>query len=473
MRCSRQKPDAVLSPAHAARPARFVRLARWRQSWRLALRLARRDAWAHKGRSVLIMIMVLAPVLLVGTLATWFATTDISVRESLPVRLGNAQAQISVVDGGQWAVEQLANGRDYLSSEEAAQPFGSHQPSTDWTVEELSALTGGRVVEAGYPVMFLSADGRLTRLTGLALPAAELPSSGLATLVSGRWPASPDEVAVSKAGVARGLPTTGSVIVRGATATTERTVRVVGVAAARDPQWRALDLVTGNPAAARADSPDSNSGYLVFRERPVTWAEIGDWNRYGLAVTSRAVVLDPPPASEQSDQLIQQMRDSSAPVVAFAVLVTAGLLLETTLLAGPAFAVSAARRRIALAQIAGNGADRAQLRRYVLGEALLLGASAAAIGAGSAVLLGWGAGVLWARLEPTAGVGPLDLPWLVLFGLVLAATLSAMIAALVPAWGLARCALPMCWPAGSAANPSGVRHLRSACCWRWEPRCCC
>ena len=36
--------------------------------------------------------------------------------------------------------------------------------------------------------MFLSADGRLTRLAGLALPAAELPTSGLARLVSGRWP---------------------------------------------------------------------------------------------------------------------------------------------------------------------------------------------------------------------------------------------------------------------------------------------
>ena len=89
----------MLSPAHAARPARFVRLARWRQSWRLALRLARRDAWAHKGRSVLIMIMVAAPVLLVGTLATWVATTEVSVREALPHRLGHAQAQISVSTG--------------------------------------------------------------------------------------------------------------------------------------------------------------------------------------------------------------------------------------------------------------------------------------------------------------------------------------------------------------------------------------
>ncbi|HEV2931136.1 MAG TPA: hypothetical protein VGW74_20840, partial [Propionibacteriaceae bacterium] len=250
----------MLSPAHAARPTRFVRFARWRQSWRLALRLARRDAWSHKGRSLLIVIMVAAPVLLVGTLATWFATTDISVRESLPARLGNAQAEITVA-GGLGTVEQLPDGRDYSSGKVDASPFGSHQPGTEWTVEQLGALTGGRVVEASYPVMFLSGNGRLTRLTGLALPATELQTSGLARLVSGRWPSAPDEIAVTEAGKIRGLPTTGSVSVRGAKPATERAVRVVGVVSARDVTWQPVDLVTGNPDAVRADSPETSWSY--------------------------------------------------------------------------------------------------------------------------------------------------------------------------------------------------------------------
>jgi putative ABC transport system permease protein len=426
----------MLSPAHAARPARFVRLSRWWQSWRLALRLARRDAWSHKARSLLIVIMVGAPVLLIGTFATWFPTGDISVRESLPVRLGNAQAEITVTDGLS-KVEQLPNGRDHISGTEDARPFESHQPGTDWTVDQLSALTGGRVIEVGHPVMFLDSNGRLTRLIGLALPTTELPTSGLARLVSGRWPSTPDEVAVTETGHVRGLPTTGSVSVRGTTPNSERVVRVVGVASARDAMWRPLDLVTGDPTAARADSPDSEWSYLVFRDRPVSWAEVRDWNRYGLVVVSRAVVLDPPPVSQQPAELAQQTTGDAAGAVV-AALITVGLLLETSLMAGPAFAVSAARRRYALAQIAGNGADRAQIRRYVLGEALLLGASAAVIGAGSAVLLAWGAGVLWARIEPTAPVGPLDVSWLALLGLVLAATVSALVAALVPAWGASR-----------------------------------
>jgi putative ABC transport system permease protein len=387
----------------------------------------------------LIVIMVAAPVLLVGTLATWFAITDISVRDSLPVRLGNAQAEITVAaGGGLGAVEQLADGRDYSSGEVDASPFGSHQPGTDWTAEQLGTLTGGRVMEASYPVMFLSTNGRLTRLTGLASSASQLPASGLARLVSGRWPSAPDEIAVTEAGQARGLPTTGSVTVRGATPATERAVRVVGVVWARDAEWRALDLVTGNPAAARADSPGSAWSYLVFRERPVSWAEVRDWNRYGLVVVGRAVVLDPPPVSQQPAQLAQQTSANSATEIGFVALVTVGLLLETSLLAGPAFAVSAARRRYALAQIAGNGADRSQLRRYVLGEALLLGGGATVLGAGLAVLLGWLASALLTRIDPATSTGPLDIPWLALLALVVAATVSALIAALVPAWGASR-----------------------------------
>ena len=423
----------MLSPAHAARPARFLRFARWRQSWRLALRLARRDAWTHKGRSLLIVVMVAAPVLLVGTSATWFATTEISVRESLPVRLGNAQAEITVANSFT-AIQQLADGRAHSSWEQDAKPFGSHQPGTAWTVQQLDALTGGRVVERSYPVLFLSNNGRLTRLTGLALPTAELPTSGLARLVSGRWPSAADEIAVTGAGQSHGLPTTGSVTVLGGTPASERAVRVVGVVSARNVEWRALDLVTGKPAAAGAESPDSASNYLVFRDRPVTWAEVRDWNRYGLLVVSRAVVLDPPPVTQQPAELVHQTAADSA-AIAFVALITAGLLLETTLLAGPAFAVSAARRRYALAQIAGNGADRAQLRRYVLGEALLLGGGATVLGAGLAVLLGWGVGVLEAHIKPAASVGPFDVPWLALLALVMAATVSALIAALVPAWG--------------------------------------
>ena len=55
-------------------------------------------------------------------------------------------------------------------------------------------------------------------------------------------------------------------------------------------------------------------------------------------------------------------------------------MLETVLLAGPAFAVGARRRRRDLALVAAAGATPAHLRRIVLADGVVLGAVAAAAG---------------------------------------------------------------------------------------------
>ena len=65
------------------------------------------------------------------------------------------------------------------------------------------------------------------------------------------------------------------------------------------------------------------------------------------------------------------------------------LLVSTTLLVGPAFAVSAARQRRTLALAASNGAHTPVLRRTVLAQALLLGAASALLGVVAGVGLAW------------------------------------------------------------------------------------
>jgi hypothetical protein len=102
------------------------------------------------------------------------------------------------------------------------------------------------------------------------------------------------------------------------------------VVSARDVTWQPVDLVTGSPDAVRADSPETSWSYLVFRDQPVGWDEVRDWNRFGLVVVSRAVMLDPPPVSQQPAHLAQQSIADSATGAAFVVLITVGLLLETT-----------------------------------------------------------------------------------------------------------------------------------------------
>ena len=323
--------------------------------------------------------------------------------------------------------------------DEPSRSFGDHQPGEEWTTDQLAALTGGTVFSVDYPTLVRTDGDRAARVPVLATDSTQLPDSGLALLVSGRWPAAEDEIAVTESGVAAGLPTGGSVTLRGRSEEADHPVVVVGVVTATDPERRPVFAVVDD--AVRAWNPQGSglaSGFLLERAEPVTWADVQAWNAYGLVVFSAAVALDPPPAGEQSAQLRQQARDNSATVVGLMALIGIGLLLETTLLAGPAFAVSAARQRRSLALIASNGAERAQLRRYVLGQALLLGGLAALLGVPLGLAGGVGLIGLERRIEPSASVGPFDPPWIWLCGLVLVAVLSSVVAALLPARGAAK-----------------------------------
>ena len=431
--------------APTQRPRRLRRddapsgIARWRQSWLLALRLAGRDIRTHRGRSLLILVLVAAPAVLIAALATAVRTDDVSTRESLPVRLGAAQAEVSPA-GTTGPIKQLADGTDYVTTDGPYLSVGGRRADEEWTREQVATLTGARVLTVATPTVFRVEGDRLTRLRALAAPAPDLPATGLVTLTSGRWPQAADEALVTERGQRKGVPAAGGgVTVRDAESGTERTVRVVGTATGRDREFRPYDLIT-LPATGRTAGSGQGS-WLLLRDRPVSWAEVQDWNRSGLLVVSRAVVEHPPPESQQPADLVALTRDNSRDNAGIVVAIALGLLLETSLLAGPAFAVSAVRRRRSVAQLAANGADRDQLRHLVLAEALLLGAGAASAGAALGALGGWAALQLHNRLDPYASSGPLDLPWLSLVALVAAATVAALVAAAVPARGASQIAI--------------------------------
>jgi putative ABC transport system permease protein len=103
------------------------------------------------------------------------------------------------------------------------------------------------------------------------------------------------------------------------------------------------------------------------------------------------------------------------------------------LLAGPAFAVGARRQSRALALIAANGGNPAQARRVVLGSALVLGTTGAVAGTLLGVAL---ARLLLPVLQGMQATyfGPFQLRWTHLAAIALFGLLSAVLAAVVPAW---------------------------------------
>jgi len=113
-------------------------------------------------------------------------------------------------------------------------------------------------------------------------------------------------------------------------------------------------------------------------------------------------------------------------------------LLEIVLLAGPAFAVGARRRRRDLALVAATGGTQAHLRRIVLADGVVLGAVAAATGVALGIAGGWtGRRLLEAHLAHARAGGFRVFP-AALLALAGLAVVTGVLAALVPAWIAAR-----------------------------------
>ena len=446
--------------------------AEWLGGWRVALRLARRDVRRHLGRSVLIVLMVALPVLLLVAGNVLFSTQQLSPTERIPYLMGQAQAHVSL--RGDSRAIPLPDPLSYPWLGAGAfqgEPSVAPLPIPGWgpSPAERSAALGALVGGTAYPVVFREGTVTLGRkvidVRVLGVDPARHPSAqGVARLRSGRWPSSPSECLVSRAGLARGLPEQGQLTVEDQFTGQAGTCTIVGVGDGDQ-------VFSGSPAAVDVIAPPPTTlpagvselpfitAYLIDRPTPVTWAEVKRLADYGLAVTSRAVLLDPPPSSEvvlppgMSDEA-DRTAEAQAMVAA---IMAMGLLLETSLLVGPAFAVSAARQRRTLALAASNGATTAQLRRSVLAQALVLGVLAALIGAGL--------GVLGARLvvgwslanHPDVFFGPFDLPWLPVAIITGCAVLSAIVAALIPARGLARLDIVAVMRGQSVSTPARRR----------------
>ena len=144
-------------------------------------------------------------------------------------------------------------------------------------------------------------------------------------------------------------------------------------------------------------------------------------------------MLDPPPSSEIPEEIRSTMGGGlDQATLSVAVLVVAMALIEVVLLAGPAFAVGARRQSRSLALLAATGGTPKQARRVVLASAVVLGVTAAVLGAAL------GIGVAFAllpvlQLFSATWFGPFQVPWLQLGGIAAFGLVSALLAAVVPA----------------------------------------
>ena len=449
-----------LAPAPAA-PSRDG-VGEWRAGWRVALRLARRDVRRHVGRSLLIVIMVAVPVLLLVGGNIVFSSQDLTAAERIPYAMGQTQA-VATYSGGIQIPPQVEPWFGYygqgMPKSDLATPVPGWGTDLATHAQALGALAGATAIPITEDGGYTTIGRRQIDLQVRGVDAARYSTQtqGIVRLESGRWPTSSTEAVVTKVGVFHGLPSSGTLAVTDRSGTlTTYTIVGVGEGWIAAYSLQPVDLIT-LPAAGALEN--GVAAYLIDRPTPVTWDEVKRLATYGLQVTSRQVLLNPPSREELAlPDGVQSMADTAAAGQAITSAIMAiGLLLETTLLVGPAFAVSAARQRRTLALAASNGATTAQLRRTVLAQALVLGVLAALVGAVVGVLGAW-AVIRWSGIyRPDTMFGPFDVPVLPVAIIVGCAVASAVIAAMIPSRGLGRLDIVAVMRGQSVSPPALVR----------------
>ncbi|MFC8454080.1 FtsX-like permease family protein [Kitasatospora sp. NPDC057223] len=424
-------------------------------AWRVALRIARRDALRAKGRSALVVAMVALPVLGVAGADVVYRSAELDPGERVVRAIGRADAEIRV-DGRGMTVLQAPDPDDGTSSRPAERGTAltpEQQQSLDTPPAALAArlLPAGSVlvpVSYGPYVSTSSAEG-LIRVSTSEADLADPVWRGQTDVIEGRAPSAGHEIAATRAFLDEsGLRLGGTTTFTGLegkpytiTAVVEfpdglGNSQLIGRPGDLIP---ALKSVPGSrQSKGSGDDEDSVWRVKLPAGAALDWDKVKELNKYGFAVTSRAVLLDPPPRSVVPYFTDRDTRgggpgnylDSTAVVI---VATVAGMaLLEIVLLAGPAFAVGARRSRRQLGLLAAGGGDRAHVRSVVLGGGVVLGVTGAAVGVVGAIAL---VALLRGQAEHVAGrrFGHFDLQPLDLLGVMGIGLVTGLLAAVVPA----------------------------------------
>ncbi len=396
--------------------------------WRIPLRIARREAMRSRGRSLLMLVMIALPVMGVTAADVLIATKDVSTVESLNRRLGTgAAAEVSTLSSPVTAVRQgIDPDTASLSQDDRTLP-------TPTLGSVLGTLGGHRT---GTETILFGSQVR-SRLGSVPTTSTELdPTSplthGLFRLTRGRWPRTTGEVVINQALADRepaGIRSLVFLEQGGAGGSSQVARTVVGIA--ESASVRSDNLIVGLPGSIPDAQQVAVSWYIGGG--PVTWNDVEKLNGIGVSVLSRDQVLHPSAAARAAQVAYGSHVPADKSAIAVAVLVAVMALIEVVLLAGPAFAVGARRQARSLALLAASGGTPRQARRVVLATGVVIGT----VGSAAGVVLG----IAGARLVQPVLQGHSSNwfgPFQVLWGHVAAVAgfglLSALLAAVVPAW---------------------------------------
>jgi putative ABC transport system permease protein len=418
------------------RPSAGVRYRQALGRWRLALRLAWRDLRQHSGRAVLIAVMVALPVAAGSFLVT--------VLES-NTPYGPADAEAELGPGLQAKIEGIGGPIEQFHQESGQwfwDPVGWNTYYEDDLVStayvELERRLESHLPDGDRLVRALKGEVRLDDGDGAAMSVAvqtdfaEPDVASRFPVLEGRLPRD-GEIAITEHHRDLGFDLGDTVEVELTDGTTT-TATISGVGPRYIDRISPVLLPASGPLSPPQEVTSAGSDiplWYVTGDAPVTWSHVQAMNAAGAFVTSRDVLLDPPPLPAPAAPSWSGYVDWESVSVIVALVVVG--LLEAVWLIGPAFAVGARRDTRSLALLAVNGAPAPALRAVMLARGLLTGTAGSVAGVGLGIAA---AGVL--VLVIPERLPALRLPEASLAGVLAVGVLLAVVSAWPPARRAAR-----------------------------------
>lgn len=396
-----------------------------KQAFLLALRLAWRDVRKHKGRSALIVALIALPVAGMTMIALLATSSQMTPQERIDTELGTAQALLMPGPGGGYLqVPTEPRSATSISGPDpdfvAATPLEAAPPGYEVLVEETAQL---ELSKGKVPVY------TQIRTTELFEPVF----ASRFDLVEGSQNNDREAIYLSVA-----LSERMGLEVGDALSVGSDDYPIAGVI--RERGWPGMAEIAyalpGHPLTEVSQGPPMSSVYLLGDD-PLTWPEIKELNAVGVSALSRAVLLDPPDASELPGGAMDYQTQSLLMGILAISVVGALVLAEVGLLAGAAFAVGAKGQRRMLALIAAAGGEKSTVRFIVTASGVVLGAIGVLVGAvaGMTAAFLW---VLWHLSNYSPAFPGFHLVWWPIALFAVLGFLASVIAALVPASAIAR-----------------------------------
>ena len=314
-------------------------------SIRALVRVGWRDTTRHRLRSLLVILLIALPVAaMVGGIAILRTTQTTNEREDL-ARMGSADLQASGV-----SKETLL---PYL-------PAGSRV--------EYTRASDGKLVLPGYrPIV-----------TFRALDVAGL-GAGMLNLIAGRAPSGADEVAITPSVAALAEVGIGDRLAL-EDDRSDRSATVVGLV--ENPMYLDDRSVVFDPGSVAVDAGDKDASWLVGLPEGA--------DPEAIVASTTDPITDAQPFLLQS-RSSGRMTISGGDTYSSTILILGSLaLVEASLIASAAFAVSVRRRQRELGLLAASGATPSQLATTVVLQAAVLGLLACVVGVVGGLALAFG-----------------------------------------------------------------------------------